>query len=67
MNWKGCGRKRSWPNLRYYLTICLDGLRKTTKYLSQDGQSPGLVLNPGALEYETGMLTTRSRRSVCSY
>jgi hypothetical protein len=19
MNWKGCGRQRSWPNLRYYL------------------------------------------------
>jgi hypothetical protein len=31
MNWKGCGRKRSWPILMYYLGICLEGLRKTTK------------------------------------
>jgi hypothetical protein len=25
------GRKRSWPKLRYYPGICLEGLRKTTK------------------------------------
>jgi len=31
MNWKGCERKWSWPNLRYYPGICLEGLRKTTK------------------------------------
>jgi hypothetical protein len=31
MNWKECGRKRSWPNLRYYSNICLEGLRKTIK------------------------------------
>jgi hypothetical protein len=30
MNWKGCGRKRSCSNLRYYPGICLEGLRKTT-------------------------------------
>jgi hypothetical protein len=30
MNNKGCGRKRSWPNLRYYPEIFLKGLRKTT-------------------------------------
>jgi hypothetical protein len=29
-NWKGCGRKQSWSNLRYYPGICLEGLRKTT-------------------------------------
>jgi hypothetical protein len=28
MNWKGCGRKQSWPDLRYYLGICLEGLSK---------------------------------------
>jgi hypothetical protein len=21
MNWKGCGKKRAWPNLRYYPSI----------------------------------------------
>jgi hypothetical protein len=31
MNWKGHGRKRSWPNLWYYLGICLEELRKSTK------------------------------------
>jgi hypothetical protein len=28
VNWKGCGRKRSWPNSRYYPGIWLEGLRK---------------------------------------
>jgi hypothetical protein len=56
MNWKGCGRKRSWPNLRYYPGICLEGLRKTTKNLSQDSRSPP--------EYEAGELTTQLQRSV---
>jgi hypothetical protein len=27
--WKRCGRKRSWPNLRYYAGIFLVGLRIT--------------------------------------
>jgi hypothetical protein len=31
MNCKGYGRKRSWPNLRYYLVIFLERLSKTTK------------------------------------
>jgi hypothetical protein len=31
MNWKGYGRKWSWPNLRYYPGIFLEGLWKTTK------------------------------------
>jgi hypothetical protein len=51
MNWKGCG-------------ICLEGLRKTTKNLSQDSRSPGRDLNPGPPEYEAGVLTTRPRRLV---
>jgi hypothetical protein len=31
---KGCGRKRSWTNLRYYPGICLEKLRKATKKIS---------------------------------
>jgi hypothetical protein len=31
MNSKECGRKRSWLNLRYYPSTCLEGLRKTMK------------------------------------
>jgi hypothetical protein len=33
MNWKYCRRKRSWPNLRYYPGICLEGLKRTTRLL----------------------------------
>jgi hypothetical protein len=29
MNWKGCGKKWSWPKLKNYLDIFLEGLRKT--------------------------------------
>jgi hypothetical protein len=36
MNWKGCGRNRSWVNLKSYPGICLEGLSKTTVSLSQD-------------------------------
>jgi hypothetical protein len=31
INWIGCGKKRSWPNLRHCYGIFLEGLRKTTK------------------------------------
>jgi hypothetical protein len=67
MNWKGCGRKQSWPNLRYYPSICLEGLRKTTKYLRQGSRSPGRDLNLGSPEYEAGVLTIRPWRSYASY
>jgi hypothetical protein len=43
MNYKCCGRKRSWPNLRYYPDICLAGLKNTAKNLSQDSLSWGCV------------------------
>jgi hypothetical protein len=31
INWKDCGRKWSWSNLRYYQGICQEGLGKPTK------------------------------------
>jgi hypothetical protein len=65
MNWKECGRKRSWPNFRHYRGICLDKLRKTTNKC-QDNRSPRRDLNRGPLKYEAGLLTTRPRRSVCT-
>jgi hypothetical protein len=64
MNWKGSGRKRSWPNLRNYPRICPEGLRITTKNLSQDSRSLGRDLNLGPPEYETGLLSTTPQRSV---
>jgi hypothetical protein len=38
MSWKRCGRKRLWPNnLRYFSSICKDGLRKAIKLVSITG------------------------------
>jgi hypothetical protein len=48
MNFKGFRRKRLWTNLRYYPGSCLEGLRKTTKNLSQDIRSLDRDLNPGS-------------------
>jgi hypothetical protein len=64
MKWKGHGRRRSWPSIRYYPGVFLYGLRKATKNLSRDSRSPGQDLNRGPAEYEAGMLTTRQRCSV---
>jgi hypothetical protein len=57
MNWKGCGRKWSWPAFawRYW---------GKPRKLRQDSRSPGRDLNPGPPEYEAGLLTTRPWRSV---
>jgi hypothetical protein len=49
---------------RYYPGIFLDGLRKTSKTLSQDSRSLGRNLDPGPPEYEAGVLTTRQQGSV---
>jgi hypothetical protein len=59
MNWKGYGKKQSWPNLGYYPGICLEGLRKTTKSFSENSRFPGRDLNAGPSVYEAGVLTTR--------
>jgi hypothetical protein len=64
MNRKGCGRKRPWPNLRYYSSICLEGLRNITKNFIQDTGFPGQNLNPVPPEYEAGVLTTGPQRLV---
>jgi hypothetical protein len=37
MNLKEYGRKWSWPNLRYYPGICMEGLRKTPEKLRITG------------------------------
>jgi hypothetical protein len=52
MNWKGCGRKQSWPNLRYNSIICLEGLTKTMKNLNQDSWSLGQYVNLGCPKYK---------------
>jgi hypothetical protein len=50
-------RKRSWPDL-CYPEISPEGVRKTTRNLSQDSRSPGRDLNTSPPEYKAGILTT---------
>jgi hypothetical protein len=50
--------------LGYYPDSCVEGLRKTTKNLSEDSLSPDRNLNQRPSEYETGVLTTRPQCSV---
>jgi hypothetical protein len=64
MNSKGLGKKRPLPNLMYYPGIHLEGLRKTTRNLSEDNRSAGRDLNLGPLEHESEAVTNRPRRSV---
>jgi hypothetical protein len=45
---------------RYLPGICLDGLRKITKHLSQDNRCLGRDLSPGSPAYEAGMLKKHS-------
>jgi hypothetical protein len=64
MNWNGCERNRSRPNVRYYPGICLEGLKKTTKPINEDSRSLSSDLNLGPPKYEAWVLTSRLRRSV---
>jgi hypothetical protein len=46
MNWEVYGRNQMRSNLRCYVGICLEGLRKFMKELIQDTQSLCHNLNP---------------------
>jgi hypothetical protein len=48
--------------LRHYPRISVGAEEKLQKNLSQDSRPPSRDLNPGPLEYEAGMLTTRPQR-----
>jgi len=60
INWKGFGRKRSWPNFKVLSWHSPGETEQTMKKINQDSQSLGLRLNPVPSEYEAGVLTTRS-------
>jgi hypothetical protein len=36
MNWEGYSRKLSWHDLKYYIKISLEGLRKTVKIVTEE-------------------------------
>lgn len=44
--------KRSWPNLRYYPAIYLEGMRRNTEYVGQVSRFLGRDLNTGLLRYK---------------
>jgi hypothetical protein len=50
MNWKGCGRKRSWPNLRYVTDIWLEAPRKIQ-------QTSGQLISESRFQHKTSRLT----------
>jgi hypothetical protein len=61
VNWKGYRRKRAWPNLRYYIGICLEELRKIPKNFSR---FPVRVLNLGPPKHKSEVLITGPRRQT---
>jgi hypothetical protein len=58
---KGSGRGLI---LRYYPGICLEGLSKTTIFLSQDSRSPERDLNLEPRKSEAGVLLTQPQLLV---
>jgi hypothetical protein len=67
MNWKGCGRKQSWPPLRYYHEIRLGGLRKVTRNLSQDCRCPNWDSNRNPPKSKSEVLLPQPACSVNWY
>jgi hypothetical protein len=55
-------KKRSWPNFKV-LSRHLSGGTEESHEMPQSSRSQGRNLNPGPPEYESGVLTTRPRRS----
>jgi hypothetical protein len=67
INWKGYGNKGSQPNLRYYLSICPEILRKTMKNLNDNNLSLDQDLNSGSHKHKAPLPTTRIGHSVHKY
>jgi hypothetical protein len=60
MNWKGFGKKRSWPNFKL-LSRYLSGVtEEKLKNHSQNSRSPGPGLNPGPSKSVNHSTTTFS-------
>jgi hypothetical protein len=59
MNWKGFGRKQSWPNFKVLHRNSPGATEKTTKNHNVDSWSLGPRIEPGPPVYEAGVLTTQ--------
>jgi hypothetical protein len=58
MNWKWCVRNSLLPNIKFYASICLEGLRKTTVN-PQSGQPVARSrFNSRIAEYKAEMPST---------
>jgi hypothetical protein len=71
MNWKGCGRQSV---AKYYSHICLEGLRKAMKNLSQDSPCLDRVNNSEdhniyfpTNQFTTNLLSTSRSSKHCLY
>jgi hypothetical protein len=66
MNWKGCGRKRSWPNLRYWPGTSLQILRETNT--GQDSRSAGPRFEPRTSECKVAASQLRvfAKKKFCA-
>jgi hypothetical protein len=65
MNYKGFGRKRSWPNFKELSRHSPGGTEEKIREISISlAGRLDRYMNPGPPEYEAGVLTTRTRRAV---
>jgi hypothetical protein len=53
MNWKECGRKRWWSNLRCYAGIFVEGLRKPDLLSEQQVSVPRFELGTSGMRSRT--------------
>jgi hypothetical protein len=64
MNWRGFGRKLSWPNFMVLSWHSPGGTEKPWKTSIRIAGRQGREINPGPSELKVGVLTTRQQRSV---
>jgi hypothetical protein len=67
MNWKRCGRKRSWPNFKVLYQHLSLVTEESTKDFSQYSRSPARDSNLGPPEYEAGVTIQVHIESVILY
>lgn len=67
ISWKGCRRKRSWPNCISYFYIILEEMSKNTKSLSQCSQCLGRFSKRGITEYKPSIIAWANMLRVTQY